>query len=243
MPPKFKWDPWTGIIELAGQPEPETQLPPQMAADYADAEERTGAFLDGVHTKERRYLDAYSEVRKRIENARTQEERLFWERGFDKGHNETVQYRDEEVRNRDTAINNVWSTFAEKWPGATCKLTMATEKSSGKTYRTVEIESPCLGKRVIGPTKEPEPHHLVDESKGGFRALGRQAEQFLQQSYTGGAPEGFGPPPSSSHPSTGDGYVSGGYHSYISPRGVDPRCTCGRHHIREYHHSSRRGPM
>lgn len=45
-----------------------------MAADYTDAEEKT-KDLDGVHTK--RYLGTYSEVRKRIENARTQEERLF----------------------------------------------------------------------------------------------------------------------------------------------------------------------
>ena len=41
----------------------------------------------------------------------TQEERLFWERSFDKAHNETVRYRDEEVRNRDTAIDDVWSTL------------------------------------------------------------------------------------------------------------------------------------
>jgi hypothetical protein len=186
MPPRIEWDPWTGIIAPAEQPKPQPQLPPQMAAGYADAEEKTKAFLDGVHTKERRYLDAYSEVRKRIKSARTQEERLFWERGFDKAHDETVRYRDEEVRIRDTAINNVWSTFAEKWPSTICKLTMATEKSSGKTYRNVEIESPYLGKRVIGPTKEPEPHHLVNESKGGFRALARQAERFFHKSYTGG---------------------------------------------------------
>ena len=51
-----------------------------MVAGYADAEEKTNAFLDGVHTKEHRYLDAYSEVRKRIENTRTQEERLSWEK-------------------------------------------------------------------------------------------------------------------------------------------------------------------
>lgn len=66
--------PWTGIVELAEQPKPQMQLPLRMAADYTDAEEKTKA-LDGVHTK--RYLDTYSEVRKRIENARTQEERLF----------------------------------------------------------------------------------------------------------------------------------------------------------------------
>jgi hypothetical protein len=131
----------------------------------------------------------------------------------------------------------------EKWPSAICKLTMATEKSSGKTYRNIEIESPYLGKPVIRPTKEPEPHHLVDESKGGFRALARQAEQLLPQSYTGGSPGGFGRPPLSSHPSIGDGYVSGGYHSHISPQAIDPGCTCGRHHIREYHHSSRWGPI
>ena len=59
MPLKFKWDPWTGIIEPAGQPTPQTQLPLQMAVDYADAEEKTKAFLDGVHARERRYLDAY----------------------------------------------------------------------------------------------------------------------------------------------------------------------------------------
>src|SRR5436305_1312767 len=142
MPPGLKWDPWTGLIELAGQPSPQIQSPPQMVADFADAEEKTKALLDEVHAKERRYLDAYSEVRKRIENAQTQEERLFWERRFDMGHDRTVRYRDEQVGNRDTAISNLWSTFAEKWPGTTCKLTTATEKSSGKTYRTVEIESP-----------------------------------------------------------------------------------------------------
>jgi hypothetical protein len=177
-------------------------------------------------------------VRKRIEDARTPEERLYWERGFDKAHDDTLRYRDEEVRNRDTAINNVWSMFAERWPSTIYKLTMANEKSSGKTYRNVEIESPYLGKRVIGPTKEPEPHHLVGESNGGFRALARQPEQFLPQSYTGGPPERFSRPPSPSHPGTGDGYMSGKYHSYSGSQDVDPRCTCGRHHIREYHHSS-----
>jgi hypothetical protein len=131
-----------------------------MAADYTDAEEKTKVFLDGVHTKERRYLDAYSRVSKRIENARIQEER------FNKAHNDIVWHRDEEVRDRDMAINNVWSTI--------CKLTMATEKSSRETYRNVEIESPYLGKRIIGPTNEPGPHHLVGGFKGGFRALMQQ---------------------------------------------------------------------
>jgi hypothetical protein len=230
MSPELKWNPWTGIIEPTGQPSPQIQTPPQMVADFADAEEKTKALLDEVHAKERKYLDAYSEVRKKIENAQTQEERLFWERRFDMGHDRTVRYRDEQVGNRDTAISNLWSTFAEKWPGTTCKLTTAAEKSSGKTYRTVEIESPYFGKRAIGPTKEPEPHHLVDESKGGFRALSRQREQSPQQSYAGGPPEGFGPPPSPSHPSTSGGYAFAGYHSYIGPTGVDPRCPCGRHH-------------
>jgi hypothetical protein len=64
MPPKIKWDPWTGIIEPAGQPKPQTQLPPKMTTDYADAEEKTNAFLGEVHTKEHRCLDAYPEVRK-----------------------------------------------------------------------------------------------------------------------------------------------------------------------------------
>jgi hypothetical protein len=114
-------------------------------------------------------------------------------RGFDNAHNETVRHRDEEVRNRDMTINNTWSTFAEKWLSMICKLTMVTEKSSGKTHRNVEIESPYPGKRVIGPTKEPEPHHLVSESRGGFRALARQAERFLPRGYTGGASWGFRP--------------------------------------------------
>jgi hypothetical protein len=54
-----------------------------MAADYADAEEKTKGFLDGVHTKERRYSDAYSEDRKRIENAWTQGSPPFGGGGFD----------------------------------------------------------------------------------------------------------------------------------------------------------------
>jgi hypothetical protein len=158
-------------------------------------------------------------------------------RAFDNAHNETVRHRDEEVRNRDTTINNTWSTFAEKWPSMICKLTMVTEKSSGKTHRNVEIKSPYLDKRAIGPTKEPEPRHLVGESKGGFRALLRQAERFLPQSYTGGPLEGFGPLPSPSCPSTGDGYISGGYHSYSGSQRADLRCTCGRRRTREYHRS------
>jgi hypothetical protein len=68
----------TGRTSQAAQ----TQLSAQMVAGYADAEEKTNAFLDGVHTKEHRYLDAYSEVRKRIGNARTQEGRLCWEKSL-----------------------------------------------------------------------------------------------------------------------------------------------------------------
>ena len=75
----------------------------------------------------------------------------------------------------------------------------AANESSGKTYRTVEIELPCLGKQVIGPTNLPEAGHLVDESKGGFRALARQPQEFLPQSYIGGLPTGFGYPPSASN--------------------------------------------
>jgi hypothetical protein len=66
MPSEVNWHPWTGIIESAEQPKPQAQLPLQMAADCADAEERTKAFLGEVYTKERWYLDAYLEVRERI---------------------------------------------------------------------------------------------------------------------------------------------------------------------------------
>lgn len=34
---------------------------------------------------------------------------------------------------------------------------------------------------------------MVGKSKGGFRALARQLEQFLPQSYTGRPPQGFRP--------------------------------------------------
>jgi hypothetical protein len=43
MPQNAKWHLWTGIIEPAEQPKPQAQPPLQMAADYADAEEKTKA--------------------------------------------------------------------------------------------------------------------------------------------------------------------------------------------------------
>ena len=135
-----------------------------------------------------------------IQNARTPEGRQIAKRHFDLGHQKTVNYRDEEVRNRDTAVNNLWSVFAEKWPGTTCKLVTAAVQMSRKTYRTVEVESPYLSKRVIGPTLVPEARHLVDETKGGFRALARQLQGFLPQGYGGAAPRGFGHPVSASRP-------------------------------------------
>jgi hypothetical protein len=214
MPPRFKWDAVTGTFELAEEQQPQSQLPSQMAADYGEAEQMTKAFLDGVHTKERRYLEAYDLMRKIIENARTPEERRKIESNFDNAHVDTVKHRDEEIRNRDTAIQNVWSSFSERWPRTTCKLTTAAETSSGKTYRTVEIDSPYLGKRVIGPTKVPEACHLVDESKGGFRALARQPQRFLPQSYIGQAPVGSAHPLSARAFGSGFGssYGSGGHH-------------------------------
>ena len=201
MPQRFKWDPFTGIMEaLPEEPKPTPQIPAQMAADYADAESKTKAFLDAVHAKEKRYLEAYEKMHGVIQNARTPESRQIAERHFDLGHQNTVKYRDEEVRNRDTAVKNLWSVFAEKWPGTTCKLVTAAEQMSGKTYRTVEIESPYLGKRGIGPTTVPEARYLIDETKGGFRALARQPQGFLPQGYVGEAPSGFGHPPSASRP-------------------------------------------
>ena len=245
MPRRVLWDPFTGVMEPAEEPKPQSQVPPQfqvppqMAADYADAEQKTKAFLDGVHAKERRYLEAYAIMRDKIQNARTLEERHHVERLFDKGHEDTLKYRDDEVKNRDTAINNLWSAFDETWPSTTCKLTTATEKLSGKTYRTVEIDSPYLSKRVIGPTKTPEARHLIDESKGGFRALARQPEGFRPQGYNGGPPLGFGHPPSASRPGLGvdSGWGPGahGHHRHHHRSmgwGPDPY---GHDHYRHHH--------
>jgi hypothetical protein len=272
MPPRFKWDAVTGTFELAEEHQPQSRLPSQMVADYREAEQKTKAFLDGVHAKERRYLQAYELMRKIIENARTPEELHKIESDFDKAHLETVKYRDKEVRNRDTAIQNVWSAFCETWPATTCKLTNAAETSSGKIYRTVEIGSPHLGKRVIGPTNVPEACHLVDESKGGFRALQRQPQGFLPQSYIGQAPAGsahplltrpFGSGFCSSYGSGGHHHnqadqlrwgTSGAHHHYQHDVfGRQPSGVCRQHYHGSsgggsclhyhHHHSSGLGPM
>ena len=241
MPQRFKWDPFTGIMESVSEAMPPPPTPPQFTADYAEAEAKTKAFLDGVHEKERRYLEAYEKMHELIRDATTLEARQKYEFHFDRGHNNTVQYRDEEVKNRDTAIKNVWSTFAEKWPGSTCKLTTAAEKPSGKTYRTVEIDSPYLGKRVIGPTKVPEARHLIDESKGGFRAMARQPQVFLPQRYGGGAPSGFGHLPSASRADLDHSLSSAEYdriRSAQSGHGHDPRGFNYHNHHHHHQHSA-----
>ena len=52
MPQRFKWDLFTGIMEsLPEEPKSTPQIPPELAADYADAESKTKAFLDAVTQK------------------------------------------------------------------------------------------------------------------------------------------------------------------------------------------------
>lgn len=103
---RFKWNSFTGIVESEEEPEQEakdeSKALSQMAADFADAEQKTKAFLDGVHVKERRYLEAYDFMHKQIENARSTEQRQLLVSDFDQGHMKTLEYRDKEVRNRDS---------------------------------------------------------------------------------------------------------------------------------------------